>query len=316
MLTNNETDSNKKAARLYGSGIGFYFFIITVHFLWALSVPLTKICYQHLHVTGTLPFQLITFAGVRLFGSGIIGLFFVAIKGVPLLPKGKQEWTSLIKLCILMSIIQYILFNFGMNLSSGIEVSILNSTGSFIGIFLTAMLFKDEPLTLRKLLGCTMGVISVILLNIHDLKSGMIISVLGGIFILLSQTSGTAGSIYLRKVSSNKNAIWVGGWQSLLGGTFLVIFGNLGGGFLPYAAYPAAILSTLLIIASSGLALIFSSQLYKYAPLSKVYIFSLLAPVLGVLLSALILGESLNSLYLAGSLLLDLIGIACVTMQK
>lgn len=68
--------------------------------------------------------------------------------------------------------------------------------------------------------------------------------------------------------------------------------------------------------ARGGAALILSNQLYKYNPLSKVMIFSLLSPVLGVFSSAVMLGDSLRSGYVFANLMINCAGVALATTEQ
>lgn len=86
----------------------------------------------------------------------------------------------------------------------------------------------------------------------------------------------------------------------------LIVIGVCGNGALSFDSGRSAALPTAVLILTSGAALIFSNQLYKYNPLSKIMIFSLLSPVLGVFSSAIMLGDPLNSGYVFASLIIQL----------
>lgn len=301
---------------LYGGGASFYFFIIIVHFFWAISGPITKMSYAGLGVSGTDVFGLINFAGIRLFGAGIIGLAYCCIRGVKLMPEHISEFWPLTKLGLVMGVAQYLFFNFGAAFSSGVQTSILSSAGAFCGILASAFVFKDDALTPRKLLGCVLGGIAVVVLNWEDINAGVTASLFGALLLLLGQVSGVFGASYLKMISKGRSAIWVGGWQSVISGALLMAIGVCGDGVLPLRTGSAAAAPTLALILTSGTALVFSNQLYKYNPLSKVMIFSLLSPVLGVFSSAIMLGDSLNSVFVFASLIINCAGVALVSTEK
>lgn len=300
----------------YAGGRSFYCFIIIVHFFWAISGPITKMCYTGFGVSGTDFFSLIHFAGIRLFGAGIIGLIYCCVRGVKLMPEHVSEFWPLIKLGLIMGVAQYIFFNFGAAFSSGVQTSILSSAGAFCGILISALIFKEDALTSRKLFGCFLGAVAVIILNWEDIGRGVSASLFGALLLLLGQISGSLGAAYLKIISRGRNAIWIGGWQSVLSGAFLIVAGLCGNGGLSVQTGGSAVLPTVVLILTSGAALIFSNQLYKYNPLSKVMIFSLLSPVLGVVSSAIILGDSLWSGFVLVSLIMNCFGVALVTTEK
>lgn len=301
---------------LYAGPVSVYFFIIIVQFFWALSGPLTKMCYNALGLTGGDALEVIHFAGVRLLGSGLIGLLYLAVRRKKLLPTSLSDLWKLTKLSLIMGVMQYILFNFGAAFSSGVQTSILSSAGAFSGILVSALIFKEDSLSVRKIAGCVLGVVAVIVLNWPEIRSGVATSMLGALLLLLGQVSGSFGAAYMKLISQGRSAIWVGSWQSLISGVMLITVGLAGNAPLNFQQSGGAMLPAFLLVATSGVALIFSSQLYKYNPLSKIMIFSLLSPVLGVFSSAVMLGEPLKSGYVIVSLLLNCLGVALVTTEK
>ncbi|HML38533.1 MAG TPA: DMT family transporter [Bacillota bacterium] len=306
----------ERARALYAGGASFYFFIIMVYFFWAISGPMTKISYAGFGVSGTDVFELMNFAGIRLFGAGAIGLAYCRIRGVRLMPEHFSDFRQIAKLGLIMGVAQYIFFNFGAAFSSGVQISILSSAGAFCGILISALIFKEDALTPRKLLGCVLGVIAVIILNWKDINMGVTASLFGAFLLLLGQISGSFGAAYLKIISRGRSAIWVGGWQSVISGALLMIIGLCGNGSLSLEAGSSAAFPMVVLILTSGAALIFSNQLYKYNPLSKVMIFSLLSPVLGVFSSAIMLGDSLYSGFVFASLIINCVGVALVTTEK
>ena len=217
--------------KLYAGGVSFYFFIIIVHFFWAISGPLTKMSYSGFGVSGEDIFEIIHFAGIRLFCSGLIGLVYCRIRGARLFPENLSDLWQLTKLGLVMGVAQYTFFNFGAAFSSGVQTSILSSSGAFCGILISALIFQEDALTARKLLGCALGVVAVIILNWEDIRAGVSASLFGAL-LLLGQISGTLGAAYLKVISKGRNAIWVGGWQSVISGGILIAIGILGNGTL------------------------------------------------------------------------------------
>lgn len=312
--TAQEKEAREKA--LYAGGRSFYFFIIIVHFFWAISGPLTKMSYNGFGLSGTDVIEVICFAGIRLFGGGVIALTYCCLQGCRLMPEHLSDFWPLTKLSLIMGVAQYVLFNFGAAFSSGVQTSILSSAGAFCGILISAFIFKDDALTPRKLLGCILGVIAVAILNWQDIKLGVSASLFGALLLLAGQATGVFGAAYLKIISNGRSAIWVGGWQSVISGILLMLLGLLGDVSFTFDRGNAVLVPSAALIITSGIALIFSNQLYKYNPLSKVMIFSLLSPVLGVLSSAVLLGDSLQSATVLGSLAINCVGVALVTTEK
>ncbi len=310
--------AEERERRFYTDKRVFYALIFVVHFLWAVAVPLTKLGYAGFGIgTGDI-FQMFTFAGIRLFFAGLIALLFCVCKGISIVPESGRELWQIAKLGLIMSVLQYICLYIGTAFSQGVVVAILTSSGSFFGILFSSLVFKDDRLTLRKLAGCILGLIAVIILNFNDVRSGMVFSAVGTIMVLGAEAAGTLGAVYLKYISQGKNAIYVGGMQTFLGGAFLLVMGTVGGGRLHIETENPmeAVWPTIAIILAAGLALIISNQLYKYNDISKVVIFTVLLPVFGMIASALLLHESLASAALLVSLLVNCVGVCLVTMEK
>lgn len=308
-------DWQSREKRFYTGRRLFLILVVLVHFLWAIGVPLTKLGYVAFGIGESDVPEMFIFAGIRLFFAGFLALLFCLYKGNRLLPSSRRELWELVKLSMIMSVIQYICLYIGTALSQGVVASILASSGSFQGILFSSLVFKEDRMTPRKIIGCILGVIAVIILNINDIRTGMTVSIMGGLLIIASQGAGTLGAVYLKYISQGKNAVWIGAWQTFLGGAFLIITGFLGGGRLTAQTSAAVAGPTAALIIASCLALIISNQLYKYNDISKVVIFTLLLPVFGTVASAILLQESLASVTLLLSLLINCVGVWLVTME-
>jgi drug/metabolite transporter (DMT)-like permease len=286
-------------------------------FLWGVSLPLIKLCYKLFQINGSEFFTQIFFAGMLLSATGTLVSLVSFARGTPFLPKSSGEWAQLLKLSLLMSILQYILLYIGSALASGIEASILSSSGAFVGIIFSGFVFKDDPFTTRKLLGCLLGFASVVLLNIGEITSGVLtLPVIGGLLIILSQSMGVLGAIYLKYISQGRDALWLCGWQTLIGGATLCVAGMLSGGGLNASHNLEAFTLFLILAFCASLAAIISTQLYKYVDISKVVIFNFLLPIFGSLASAVLLGESLASFTLLVSLGFTCVGVYLVTKDQ
>lgn len=311
-------ESQNRERKFYTNPRNFYVLIVILYFCWAICVPLTKVGYEGFGIGTADIFHMMTFAGVRLFAAGFLALLFCICKGVSVIPGSKKELWQIIKLSLLMSVVQYIILYIGTANSQGAAASILCSSGAFLGILFSSLVFKEDKLTIRKLTGCVLGMIAVVILNIQDVRTGMVFSAFGSVMIIASQAAGTLGAVYLKYISQGRNAIYVGGLQSFLGGGMLIVMGLLGGGMLrPESGDPVkAVSATISMIAASAIALVISNQLYKYVDISKVVIFTILSPVFGTLASAVLLKESLASAPLLVSLIINCIGVSLVTMER
>ena len=185
----------------YSSPRNFFLLVLLVYFCWAMGVPLTKLGYTAYAIgEGDIP-QMLTYAGIRLFFAGLLALGFCGYRGVRLLPASGKEAGQILKLGLIMSVLQYIFLYIGTALSPGVVASILSSSGAFLGMLFSSLVFKEDRMTVRKGLGCALGVVAVIILNVNDLGTGMQVSLIGGLLVIASQGAGTLGGVYLKYIS-------------------------------------------------------------------------------------------------------------------
>jgi len=306
----------EKERRFYSNPRNFFVLSLLLYFGWAFAIPFTKLGYAAFQIGETDIPEILVWGGMRLFFGGLAVLVIGAVRGHKVLPTTKKDWFNVFKLSLIMSVIQYTCLNMGTVLSPGVVASILVSTGSFIGVLLSSLVFKEDKLTARKMIGCVLGLIAVIILNIQNLHTVITISITGSLFIIGAQLAGNLGAIYLKIVSQGKSAVYIGSAQTCIGGAMLIILGTICGGRLSAPDPSRTIVPIAGIICVTAFGLLVSSQLYKYNDISKVVIFSLLQPIFGTVISGVLLGEPLASIPLLLSLALNSTGVALATVNK
>ncbi len=294
----------------------FVLFAVLCNFLWGGALPFIKWGYKVFAIGETDIFSLIVFAGLRLFLAGLIVLIFCRIRGTKIWPRSKSEWGCILKLSAMSSVLQYIFLYIGAALSTGVEASILSGSGAFMGIIFSSLIFKEDKLTTRKIAGCLLGFAAIVLLNFQDLAAGVTLSIGGGLLIVVSQAMGILGGIYLKYIAQNKDAMWLGSWQTICGGAMLLLIGSMGGGSIRFSLSADCFNSLAVLLLFSALALVLSNQLYKYNDISKFAIYTFLLPIFGTTVSAAVLHESLASPMLLVSLLMTCLGVYLVNRPE
>ena len=120
-------------------------------------------------------------------------------------------------------------------------------------------------------------------------------------------------SVFLKRFSAEDHPVLLSGWQFIVGGAVMMLFGAALGGRIGALA-PLAPLMRLYLGCISAVAYSLWGILLKYNPVSHVTIYSFMTPVFGVLLSALLLKESgtPHGVLCAAALILVCIGIYLV----
>lgn len=261
--------------------------------LWGSAFSMIKLGYRFLSIGGTA--DQILFAGLRFTLAGILTV--VIGKGIfkgSFLPK-RSALPCVAWLALFQTILQYTLFYVSLAHLSGVRGSIINGTGTFWAILVACLIFKQEQLTARKLAGCAIGFLGILLVNLSGLHAGASFSVLGDGFMILSTIASSVSAALLRQFGSREAPYLLSGWQFFFGGLILTAAGWIAGGrFGAVTMQGIGILIYLALVSAVAYGL--WALLLAHNPVSKVQIYFFVTPVAGVFLSAWLLGEKNQAL--------------------
>lgn len=261
--------------------------------LWGSAFSMIKLGYRFLSIGGTA--DQILFAGLRFTLAGILTV--VIGKGIfkgSFLPK-RSALPCMAWLALFQTILQYTLFYVSLAHLSGVRGSIINGTGTFWAILVACLIFKQEQLTARKLAGCAIGFLGILLVNLSGLHAGASFSVLGDGFMILSTIASSVSAALLRQFGSREAPYLLSGWQFFFGGLILTAAGWIvGGRFGAVTMQGIGILIYLALVSAVAYGL--WALLLAHNPVSKVQIYFFVTPVAGVFLSAWLLGEKNQAL--------------------
>lgn len=259
--------------------------------LWGSAFPCIKLGYSWMQIAGDDSATQILYAGVRFVLAGVLVVIFGSLMRKKVLFPRKKSWSRIVKLCMLQTVLQYLFFYIGLANTSGVKASIIEGMNVFVAILVASLLFKQENLTFRKMLGCIVGFLGVVLVNISGGDVEISFRLTGEGFIFLSTVAYAFSSIVIKKYSKDEDTVMLSGWQFILGGLIMGISGFAMGGRLP--AFDTRSFCMLLYLALvSAVAYTLWSILLKYNPISKVAVFGFMNPVFGVILSAIFLQEA------------------------
>lgn len=220
------------------------------------------------------------------------------------------------KLCLVQTVIQYLLFYIGLANTTGVKSSIIEASNVFLAILASSLLFHYEKLGKAKVLGCILGFAGVVLINLNGTGLDTSMSILGEGFVFLSTVSYAFSSVLIKKYSQKENPVTLSGYQFVAGGLVMVLAGMAMGGRLD--GFTVASTGLLIYMAMiSAVAYSLWGILLKYNPVGKVAVYGFMNPVFGVILSALLLGEQNQAFTFQGliSLLLVCAGIYVVNRE-
>lgn len=259
--------------------------------LWGSAFPCIKIGYKLFAIQTDAVSSQILFAGYRFTLAGIITIAMGSLLNKKLLVPKKESFIKIFNLSMLQTVTQYLFFYIGLAHTSGVKASIIEGTSVFIALLVASLLFKQEKLSFSKIIGCLLGFAGVILINLTGNGFDLNISFLGEGFILLSTTSYAFSSVFIKKYSQVENPVILSGYQFILGGIIMCLYGILTGGNVTGFTLNSSLMLLYLAFVSA-VAYTLWGKLLQYNPVSKVAVFGFMTPVFGVLLSAFLLHEN------------------------
>lgn len=276
-------------------------FALTAAVVWGWAYPLIKLGFYEFQITQDMTGSKILFAGIRFCISGIIILLMAAKAGKTLSVENKSYWWYILLFSLFNTTFHYMFFYIGLSNAEGSRSAILNSLSVFSVVILACIFFKSDKMTVRKIVGCVLGFVGLLALNLGGKDSGQF-TLLGDGFIILNALCGATASLMTRGLGKRIDVFVGTGYSLTLGGALLIIPGLITGGYLPNITVLGVIYLILLIgISTIGFGLY--NKLLTCNPVGKVTIYNSLIPVVGAITSCLCLGETFYWKYvIAGTL--------------
>ena len=256
----------------------------------------------------------ILYAGCRFTLAGVLTVLIGSVMQRTVLYPRKQAVPKVLCLCMLQTVLQYLFFYIGLAHTSGVKASIIEGMNVFVAILVASLMFHQERLTMRKIIGCIVGFVGVVLVNVSGQGLDLHLSLLGEGFIFFSTVSYAFSSVLIKKYSREENPVMLSGWQFTIGGLVMALSGLLMGGRL-HALTPKSSAMLCYLACVSAIAYTLWSLLLKYNPISKVAVFGFMNPVFGVILSAILLGEA-DTLDLRALLALALVCVGIYIVNR
>lgn len=303
--------------KIFTNKINIIIIAIICTFLWGSAFPAVKVGYELFNILSNDVGGKLIFAGYRFFLAGVFVLILQLLLKQNIFKLSRKDLKEITILGVGQTTLQYIFFYLGMTYTTGVKGSIVNGTSTFFSIILAHLLYKNDKLNFNKILGCAIGFSGVVLVNLTGGTSALLggFSFKGEGFIMIAAFMLSVSSLYSKKISQNKDAYTVTGYQLAIGGLILTIIGYILGGNLTNFNIKSTVL--LIYMASlSAIAFALWSQLLKYNKVGVISVFNFLIPVFGTILSAIILKENIFDIKILLALLLVCTGIYLVYKRK
>ena len=281
--------SAEKTNGFLSTSAGILTAAVTANLLWGSAPAFIKLGYAAFGIAAEDVMSKILFAGLRFTLAGFLALLFGSLLRRRILLPKRGSGGMILVLALLQTAVQYIFYYIGLSHTAGYKASLITPTSTFFALLFAALVFRQERLTPRKLLGCLIGFAGVVLVSLSG-KAGGGLRLDGEGFILLSSVSGGCASVLINRYSAREDPIVLCGWNFVAGGLFMTVLALCGGGTLTAASASAWQIMIYLGFLSAVAYSLWSLLLQRH-PVSRVVVFSFLNPVFGVVLSALLLDE-------------------------
>ena len=283
--------------------------------MWGSITPVVKVSYDYFQIsTGDTP-ALTVFAGIRYILCGLVGIVFGTVKNRRFLRPKSSSWGMIGKLALVQTFIQQLSFYISMSHISGINGSILGCLNNFFSIFIACLVFHQEKLTARKLLGCALGFLGVVCINLNAGSISTSISLAGEGAMLVACITCGASYAMSKQYSPHEDVLVLMAYQFFLGGIALTVAGlAMGGTFHGSTAGGYALFSYMVVMPITAFTI--WGTLLKSSQVSQLSAFGFINPITGVILSALFLKESQQVSPIQYILALALVSVGIVVVNS
>lgn len=278
--------------------------------LWGSAYPCIKIGYELFSIAANDIGSKLVFAGIRFSLAGLLVLLFLCMTDKKELFPAKENLPSIFILGLFQTTLQYVFFYIGLSNTTGAKGAILNSAGTFLAVLAAPLVYSFEHYSLKKIGGCVLGFIGILLVNLHG-GSLAGFTLIGDGFTILATIFGSVAFFISKEICKKESAFTATGWQLLLGGLLLVFLGLIKGGHISFTSSPQFLLMGYMAMLSA-VAFVLWTSLLAYHPVGKISIYNLAIPIFGTLLSGLFLGENIFTFSNISAAIAVSLGIAIV----
>lgn len=217
------------------------------------------------------------------------------------LPRSPRIWFGFLVMGLLNNVIPFALMNWGqLSIESGLT-SILNAMTAIFGVLIAALVFRDERLTRRKMLGVGLGFAGVVLAIGPEALRGFDLRSTAQLAVLLGTVSYACASVWGRIRLSGLSA-QVAAAGMLTGSTLILLPFVLwidGPVRFDLRAETWGAIGYYALFATAGAYLLYYRVLAA-AGSGNLMLVTLLIPPVAIVLGAVTLGEALTANALAG----------------
>ena len=278
-------------------------YALFVMLLWGTLFPVVKLGYSAYNVATTG--DIIFFAGVRFTICGALICLYACITDKTFFKDIKKALVPVLLSGLFAIILHYSFTYSALKLTDSSKTAILKQVGVLFYVCFSFMFFKEDKLTVKKLIGVILGFAGIIAINTN--ADGISFNI-GDVLIIAASFCTVFSNVISKKVFQTVKPITSTGVSQLFGGVVLLIMGSLLGGNISFQFNTSAFIMIYICFAS-----ILSYSIWftvvKSGELSKLFIIKFAEPVFACVFGAMLLGENIFNIQYALAFLLIATGI-------
>ena len=285
-------------------------YALLVMLLWGTLFPVVKLGLGAYNVVTTG--DILFFAGIRFTICGALICLYAFITDKSSFKDVKNAIVPILLSGLFAIILHYSFTYSALKLTDGSKTAILKQLGVLFYVCFSFIFFKEDKLTVKKLIGVLMGFAGIIAINAN--ADGISFNI-GDVLIIAASFCTVFSNVISKKAFQTVKPITSTGVSQLFGGIVLLIIGNLLNGGMDFSFNKSAFIMIYICLAS-----IFSYSIWftivKDSELSKLFIIKFSEPVFACIFGAMLLGENIFKIQYALAFLLIIMGICISNISK
>lgn len=287
--------------------------------LWGSAFPVLKLSFSELQIGTSDVYSKMVFAGMRFLIAAILICIYFIFTNKELPKVLKKQLPSLLLLGVFNTTLQYYFFYNGLANSTGIKGAVLSSSGTFFIIIFAHFVYKDDKLSIRKILGMIAGLVGIFAINWTKVGSDNVslsFSFKGEGYLLIAGVVSAIATIYGKNIAQSIKPIVMNVYQFFFGSIILIVFGLIGANGYHLKFTPFALVLLIYSAVLSAVAFCIWYALLKNNKASTIAIYKFLIPIVGSTLSIIFLPNEYFNIYIIIGLILASFGIYLVNSKK
>lgn len=302
-----------KTENIFTKPIAVIFFALLTCALWGSAFPAIKTGFSLMNIETAG--SKILYAGYRFTLAGVLSWCMTSLIDRK---AASIHISSVPAICLqglLQTTVQYLCFYIGLSYTTGAKGSVINGSNVFFSILAAHFLMKNEKISTKKTVGCLIGFLGIIVVNMKDGNLLGDFSFMGEGMVLLCSVAYGISSTTLKLFSDKEKPGTIAAFQLMFGGALLILLGILFGGHIEGFNLTTVML-LLYLSMTTTVSFYLWANLLKYNPVGKVTIFGFTIPIFGTLFSSIFLHENVITVTNLLALILVSMGIVIVNHNK